>query len=82
MCKHGEPLQQVKKILLRCRHEYTEIEKVNTAIQVNGRGFHSQFELETVKTVCELIWKYNKALAEYLKALKSNAALPIVPAEN
>ena len=48
MCKHSDPLKN-KRILLKCSHEYTEIEKINTAIPVNGRGYLSQHELESVK---------------------------------
>jgi len=55
-----------------------DVEKTNTSIQVNGRGYLSKTQLEEASEKCEIIWKSNKALDEYVKVLKTMSALPIL----
>ena len=78
VCKNSEALATIRVLLKQCNDEYLEIEKTNTAIQVNGRGYLSKKELDIAAARCETIWKDNKALEEYLKVLKTMSTLPSV----
>ena len=59
--------------------EFSEIEKVNTQIQVQGKGFLPKQELEKAEKRCENIWKHDKALVDYIKAIKTTSTLPVFP---
>ena len=77
MVKDGDTWKATKAVLDECHNHFQYIEKHNTAIQVNGRGFLSTKDLEACKETCEELWRNNKDLDEYVKGLKTLAQLPI-----
>ena len=68
-----------KQLIAAIDKDYTCIQKKDTAIQVNGRGFLSKGELELAKDSCENIFKLNQKMLEMTKALQRLSGLaPVV----
>ena len=72
-------LKIVKQLFKSATEDFTKIELANTTIQVKGKGHLSMTELDTIGAQCDNIWKYDKALCEYVKNLVSTSMLPQVP---
>ena len=81
MVKGGLPLQEVRRMLAMCSTKLSQVEKVHLEIQLKGRGFHSQAQMENTQKTCEDIWKLDKSIQVYMRGLSTNAALPAVPAD-
>ena len=76
MCKDSEPLKQAELLVAAAVEQFTEIEKFNRTLQVKGRGYCSKDELDLVTEGCANVWQFNKALDDYLKAIKALCAIP------
>ena len=57
---------------------YKHLEESNTTIQVKGRGFLSNDQLDKCKDTCEKIWNQNKDIGEMVKAPDCLSKLPAV----
>ena len=79
LCANSEPLKEAKHLVATAAAEYAEIEKANKTMQVKGRHHLSIQQLEIITERCAKIWRCNKALEDYKKAIKAMVAIPYDP---
>ena len=76
LCEKAEPLKQAELLVETAVAEYAEIEKANKTMQVKGRHHLSIQQLAIITERCAKIWRCNKALEDYKKAIKAMVAIP------
>ena len=77
MCMGSEPLTQAETLVTTASTEYAEIAKANKEIAIHGRHYYSKQQLEEITERCASVWQYNKALEDYMKAIKAIVAIPV-----
>ena len=77
MCMGSEPLTQAEILVTAASEEFTEIEKANKNNAIQGRHYYSKKQLEEITDRCASVWQYNKALDDYIKAIKAIVAIPV-----
>ena len=76
MCIGSEPLTQAEILVTAASEEFTEIEKANKNNAIQGRHYYSKKQLEDITERCAVVWQCNKALDDYIKAIKAMVAIP------
>ena len=77
MCMGSEPLTQAETLVTAASTEYAEIAKANKECAIHGRHYYSKQQLEEITERCASVWQYNKALEDYMKAIKAIVAIPV-----
>ena len=72
----GQLISQLQALLKFIDERYKKVEAANTTMQVKGRGFLSQSELETAKDNCEKNWLQHKDVETVIKALEGLVRIP------